>query len=354
LRLEGPGTPIRAAATDVTATTALDPRLREEIDVPPFVAYAARSGFVSSAVNWRRTIAASVVMMLVTGAAFAAAYWYVRPPADGSLVVQSSVAGVQVLVDGRPRGTTPLKLELSAGRHLIEMRGFGSSRTLPVEITAGVQTTQNVKWPSGRQSGTLKLTSTPPGARVRVDGEMRGVTPVELEGVGAGSHAIVLESDSGVVKRTVNVEPGETTAVEASIFSGWLTVFAPFRVSVFEDGALLGTSEDGKLLLPCGTHTLDLVNNKFGVRETRVVEISPGGTTPLSFEAPRGAIDVEAPDGTEVWVDGELKGTVPTAPIQVPVGTHTVVLRPPQLAGRSVPVEVVAKRPTRVTLFEPR
>ena len=77
--------------------------------------------------------------------------------------MQSSVAGVEVLVDGRGRGNTPLRVDLTPGRHVIEMRGFGTTRTLAVEITAGVQTTQNVKWPAGRQSGTLKVTTAPRG-----------------------------------------------------------------------------------------------------------------------------------------------------------------------------------------------
>jgi hypothetical protein len=69
----------------------------------------------------------------------------------------------------------------------------------------------------------------------------------------------------------------------------------------------------------------------------------------LSFQAPNGLVEVDAPAGTEVWVDGELKGTLPTGPIPVPVGTHEVLLRHPEVNGRPQTVQVVANRSTRVS-----
>jgi hypothetical protein len=341
-------------ATDLAPAKKTEVPESEYRDVSPVVAHAAWAAEVAaSGGSWRRVMLALVAMVLLAGVAFAA-YWYVRPSAEGSLVVQSSVEGIDVLVDGRSRGMTPLKVQLSAGRHVIEMHGFGVIKTLPVEIAAGVQTTQNVKWPAGGQGGRLKVTSTPPGARVRVDGEMRGVTPVEIEAVPVGAHTIVLASDSGVVKKAVKVVEGETAEVDAAIFSGWLTVIAPFRVSMFEDGALLGTSEDGnKVLLSCGTHTLEIVNKGLNVKEVRTVEITPGGTTNLSIVAPRSSIDVEAPDGTEVWVDDVMKGHAPLGPIDVPVGTHDVLLRNAQLS-RKIAIAVVAGTPTKVSPFTPR
>ena len=308
--------------------------------------------FVSSSINWRRTIAASVVMMLVTGAAFATAYWFIRPPADGTLMVQASVDGVEVLVDGRARGSAPLRLELTAGRHVIEMRGHGSTRTIPVEITAGVQTTQNVKWPSGKASGFVKVTSTPPGARVMVDGEMRGMTPVVIESIAAGTHNLVLESDSGTVKKSIKVAAGETTEVDVPIFSGWLKVFAEFSVRIFEDGTLLGSNDDeGKILLACGSHTLQIVNTTLGVRVERVVEVTPGGTTAISLETPMATLSVDAPDGTQIIVDGDLKGVTPMAPFPVKVGTRSVLMRPTEsnLNPRTIPVQVTATKPARAS-----
>jgi hypothetical protein len=286
--------------------------------------------------------------MLVAGAALAA-YWLTQSAPTGVLVVQASVNGIEVLVDGHARGHAPLQVDLPAGRHTIEMRGLGTTKSFPVEIVAGVSTTQSVKWPApGQATGSLHVTSTPPGARVIVDGETRGMTPVVIEDLSAGVHTVMLESEAGSVKRTVKLEAGTTASVDASIFAGWLQVFAPFKVTVFAKGRPLGSDEDGKLMLPSGTHQLELVNESLGFRLKRAVDITPGGTTPLSIEAPRGSVDVDAPEGTEVWIDGELRGVTPLAPVGVTVGTREIVLRHPQHGQRRRVQQVGTGGPTHV------
>ena len=251
-------------------------------------------------------------------------------------------------------GVRRSEIGLPAGRRLIEMRGLGSSKTLPVEVAAGVTTTQNVKWPAAvRPTGALSVTSTPSGARVIVDGEARGMAPVVIEGIAVGAHTVTLESEAGSVKRSVKVEAGATTSVDASIFAGWLQIFAPFKVTVYSRGRVLGTDEDGKLMLPSGSHQLEFVSESLGVRQKRTVEITPGGTTPVSVEAPRGSVSVEAPDGTEVWIDAELRATLPTGAISVIVGTREIVLRHPQLGQRRRVLQVGAGGPARVSFFTP-
>jgi hypothetical protein len=343
-----PATPVEApVAPRFGSTLFADEGNVAETRTPP-TAPPARTAAEPSGRAWRRTLAASVAAMLVAGAALAA-YWLTQSAPTGVLVVQASVNGIEVLVDGHARGHAPLQVDLPAGRHTIEMRGLGTTKSFPVEIVAGVSTTQSVKWPApGQATGSLHVTSTPPGARVIVDGETRGMTPVVIEDLSAGVHTVMLESEAGSVKRTVKLEAGTTASVDASIFAGWLQVFAPFKVTVFAKGRPLGSDEDGKLMLPSGTHQLELVNESLGFRLKRAVDITPGGTTPLSIEAPRGSVDVDAPEGTEVWIDGELRGVTPLAPVGVTVGTREIVLRHPQHGQRRRVQQVGTGGPTHV------
>jgi hypothetical protein len=138
---------------------------------------------------------------------------------------------------------------------------------------------------------------------------------------------VTVQGDSGTVRRTAAVRAGEVAEIDVSIFSGWLQVFAPFRVDVRVAGRRVGTSEDGKLLLPSGSHLVELADSTFGVAQRHRVEITPGGTTTLSMDAPLGTIEVDAPAGTQVYVDKELVGTTPLGtPLRVTVGTREVVL----------------------------
>lgn len=310
--------------------------------------------FDARKINWKRTLAASLLLMLLESVGFAAVYWFTQPTDIGYLNVRSSVDGLDVRIDGKASGKTPLAVELPAGRHTIEMSGFGLSKVLPVEIASGVQTTQMVNWPRGQKVGTLQVSSTPKGARVIIDGEMRGVAPVTIEGLAAGGHTLVLESEAGRVRQGVRVVANEATEVSVGIFAGWLSVFAPVQVRVFEDGKLLGTSEDGKMLLPPGEHRIELVNVALGVSELRTVEVTPGNTTTLSLNAPDGSIVIDAPDGTEVWIDGQPRGTSPMAPLNAAVGTREVIMRHPQIGGqRRIMVQVGVKAPARAEYFKP-
>ena len=135
---------------------------------------------------------------------------------------------------------------------------------------------------------------------------------------------------------------------------GLADVYAPVEVRVFESGKLLGTSLDGKLLISAGPHEVELVNKRLGYRETRKVEIEPGKDTALSVQAPNGTVVIEAPDGTEVLVDGQPAGMMPIEKLTAPIGTRNIVLKHPALGTRRVTVTVGVDVPARVSLMAPQ
>jgi hypothetical protein len=81
-----------------------------------------------------------------------------------------------VRLDGKDVGRTPLFLSVSAGRHEVELtRQRYQTRTLPVMVPGRVDVTLL------RPTAKLHVTSSPSGAEVRIDGEPRGRTPVDVE-----------------------------------------------------------------------------------------------------------------------------------------------------------------------------
>jgi hypothetical protein len=132
----------------------------------------------------------------------------------GELTVQSRPSSARVIVDGEDQGITPTSVKLQPGAHVLEIRvGNSSSRVLPVTIQAGVQTAQYIELESVPLTGGLDLRSEPSGAKVTVDGQKRGATPVRLNDLPPGDHQLSFESSSGSVKQTVHIEAGITTQV---------------------------------------------------------------------------------------------------------------------------------------------
>ncbi len=130
---------------------------------------------------------------------------------DGELVVQSRPVAARVSIDGEERGVTPITLTLPAGAHVLEVQsGRSEPRVIPLTIAAGVQTAQYIELQNVAMTGGLDVRSDPPGARVTIDGQPRGTTPVTVRDLAPGDHQVVLEAGGRKVTQAVRVDAGIT------------------------------------------------------------------------------------------------------------------------------------------------
>jgi PEGA domain len=192
-------------------------------------------------------------------------------------------------------------------------------------------------------AGSVRVTTTPAGARVTVDGKPHGVTPVTVDDLSPGNHEVTLESNAGTVRRTVTVAANQTAQLEESIFSGWLAVYAPFEIVISEANRVLRPDERGQVLLPPGLHDLRVSNRTLGYEGTWNVEIKPGATTNLRVTPGPSKLTVTSPEPAEVWVDGTKVGDTPLNGSPVPLGTHDVLVKRAGGAERRYTITVGVK-----------
>lgn len=288
----------------------------------------------------------------------ARAYW--RPAAVvaemGVLVVESRPAGVEVFVDGLARGVTPARLSLAAGAHILELRGRGVPRVIPLRIGAGSQLSQYIELPDAPAFGQLQVSSIPSGARVIVDGEPRGTAPLTIADLPAGQHKVIVQGDGGTIEQVVSVEPGITASLVAPLApaagpaSGWIALTAPVEMHVYEEGRLLGTTRSERIMVPAGRHQLEIVSDALGFRLTHVVQVPPGKVAPLAVELPRAPLFINALPWAEVWIDNERVGETPLGNVQVPLGPHEIVFRHPELGEKRHAITVTLGAPARVSV----
>ena len=191
-------------------------------------------------------------------------------------------------------------------------------------------------------TGKLHVTSAP-SARVIVDGKPRGVTPVLVENLSAGSHAVVLQSSEGTVEESVKIAAGDTQELAESIYSGWLTLYSPFDVVISERGRAIALDERHQAMLAPGEHDLQIANRALGYEETRHVAIKPGAAATLSIAPPKSTLTVKTNAPSQVWLDGKLLGDAPLDAVPVDLGTHTVVVKRAAGGERQLPVTVTVK-----------
>jgi hypothetical protein len=277
----------------------------------------------------------------------------------GTAVFKSSPDGATIIIDGVARGTTPLKLALSAGQHTFTMTSGEMSRSLPLAVEAGSVFSQYVEFAAQPQpaGGRLEVGSDPAGAEVRIDGTLRGVAPLAIADIPVGPHKVTVSRAGIEVNRTVSVTPGSTAAVVISTggapvasaaAAGWLTIDAPFEMEVYEGNQLVGTTRSDRIMLPVGSHDLDLTNSSLEFSGRRTVKITPGKTASVNVSSPSGKLSVNAVPWAEVSIDGRPAGTTPLGNLTVPIGSHEVLWHHPQLGERRQTVTVKAQSPTRV------
>jgi hypothetical protein len=130
---------------------------------------------------------------------------------EGELVVQSRPVAARVSIDGEERGVTPLTLSLPSGAHVLEVQsGKSEPRVIPLAIRAGVQTAQYIELQNVAMTGSLDIRSDPSGARVTIDGQARGTTPVTVRDLAPGEHQVVIDARGRKVTQTVRVDAGLT------------------------------------------------------------------------------------------------------------------------------------------------
>jgi hypothetical protein len=311
--------------------------------------------------RWVRLAAAAVALIaLASGGVWAGRRYFVTRAATipvGTLAIDSNPVGAQVTVDGEARGVTPITLTLKTGPHVVELRGNGDPRSIPVTITEGLQVSQYIELPKETVVvGQLQVSTDPIGAQVTVDGIPRGKSPITIAELTPGVHNVVLENESGSVKQDVTIESGATSSLVVPLaaprgaVSGWISVTAPITMQLYEGGRLLGTTDLDRIMVAAGKHEIEIVNQPVAYRGIRTVQVAAGKVTPISVDLPQQKIALNAVPWAEVFIDGQRIGETPLGDVSISAGPHEIMFRHPQLGEQRHAITVTTAAPARLSV----
>jgi hypothetical protein len=236
--------------------------------------------------------AAIALTVVAIGEAIAITRLIMRPPTvvltDSSIVVESPQPGDTVMVDGKPVGSTPVKVRVNPRTQAIRL--IAAAPPTPVVDPAAVA----AKAESDRTSAALDLAA----SRQR---------------------------------------------------TGGLQIKSPINLTVLEGDRVLGSTADGPVVASAGSHQLDFVNTGLGFRMRQNITIKAGVIAPLTITPVTGRLSINAQPWAQVLIDDNPVGETPLANIQVPIGEHQITFRHPQLGERREKVTVRADAPARVS-----
>ncbi len=262
----------------------------------------------------------------------------------GSIRVSSSPSGSAIYLNGNYRGVAPLTIQsLSPGTYSLEADHSGyQSDYATVTVKAGQQSNVQFTLTPIEQYGAIKVTSSPSGAYVYMDGTYKGKTPLTLTSVSAAKHNIELDLANYYDWRSsVTVSPGVTSYVNAQLSAvpsettgGIDVVSYPAGADVFLDDKYQGKTPSAGVYtisnVPVGSHTVRVALSGYQDYTTGVV-VSGATTSHVSAAlqpgqaSTTGSIAVtSSPSGAEVYIDNAYKGITPLTVDGVAAGTHAV------------------------------
>jgi archaellum component FlaG (FlaF/FlaG flagellin family) len=350
-----------------TSVVAVEPHSRVPAEQKPERASdTAAKPAAPTRFGWRNvTLALLALVVLIQGGLMA--FWMttgalaVTAPNTGSVTVTSQPSGLPVTIDGAARGASPLTLELTPGSHRIDVGAGPELRSQDLNVTRGGNASVHVELmpPVAPRAitgtGGLQVATDPAGARVFVDGEPRGISPVTVAELKVGEHLVTVRGAKGdAVNRTVSVQEATVASLIISMntggayASGWLAISSRVPLQIWEKDTLVGTTDMPRILLPAGAHELELVNSALGFREARSVQVTAGQATTIALKLPMGTISINALPWAEVWIDGQRAGETPIGNLSIAIGSHDILFRHPELGEQKKTVAVGVGAPLRV------
>ncbi len=177
---------------------------------------------------------------------------------SATLDVTSIPEKASVTVNGIYRGVTPIKVDkIQEGQSVLEVVADGyAPYKEQLQLAAGEIFA--VHAPLLALPSKLSIVSIPDGARVYVENQFKGETPLELDKISAGSYRIRVEKDGfELMARTIDVANNETVTEEFRMTTnvGSLRIVtSPADVSIFIAGKLVGKTI-------AGTNATDQISN---------------------------------------------------------------------------------------------
>jgi hypothetical protein len=247
-----------------------------------------------------------------------------------SLSVESSPTGARVTVDGLSKGNAPCTTEMQPGEHTVEIAMDGYQ---PVRQTVRLvaNRSETVRVDLKELTSEIQVVSTPPKAKVYVDDQLKGETPLTLPELAPGTYRVRVQIPGyEPMRRDVTLGRGQKVTEEFGLLStaGTLEVSTvPAGVRVAIDGREAGTTvartNDAETasellrieMLQAGKHQVELARHGYAPRSFSVtIEAGKTATVQGLRMERRFTPDYEVRTVSEVYrgvlVEKDVRGSI--------------------------------------------
>ncbi|MCL1888844.1 MAG: PEGA domain-containing protein, partial [Kiritimatiellaeota bacterium] len=229
------------------------------------------------------------------------------------VLLHSDPMGAEVSSENISLGVTPtlVKVVAPSVRTLqFSLAGF-QSKTIQLEVANQTPVMKTVSLLS--DTGTLELTTTPPGARILVDGVDRGATPKTLTRLDSEVTLEVLLDGYLPVTHKIRINAGDTQALDLPLQPEPATLSVasiPNAARVYLNDAFQGEAPIDIKNLPPGQYRVRAEREGCDP-DARTVELGNGQKRSIEFRlaSNRGRLEITTqPAGVDIFIDGQKMG----------------------------------------------
>lgn len=258
--------------------------------------------------------------------AVSSTFFYVGRPNTGTLKVSTYPLGASIYIDGTYFGKAPLEVQIEEGTHVVSAyKPDYRMDTMKVNVYSGKTTTVSLKLIPDRKTYSLALSTVPAGARVYLDGDYVGDSPITLS-VSKGTHSLKIEKEGyRTYNETIQIIGNTSKRIVLSelVRKYNLTVkSSPSRASLYIDGAYVGQTPM-TISLESGKHSILLCAEGYEDYEDTIYLYS-NKTVSVALVARNAYLTVRSdPKDASVYIDGIYAGQTPLS-LTLLSGEHNV------------------------------
>ncbi len=269
----------------------------------------------------------------------------VKAVPKGSMLVDADVADAKVFVNGKEQAdTTPTLVDnLDEGDYIVVVKKPPATDwKQTVHITGGkrekVYAELKATMGSANKGGNVRVLASIPNADIYLDGTLKGIAPVDLNGIPAGQHIIECKAKGYVdQQKTVTVNEGSADIIKFDMVAvgqaaqptmGKIKVVSPIPdAKVVIDGATVGTAPVDKDV-PAGEHFVIVTQTGYTKFEQKIsVEAGQTITVSATLKAVGSVRFLSTPDGADIFLDDVPIGKTPLLKEEIDVGEHIIKLK---------------------------
>ncbi len=251
----------------------------------------------------------------------------------GIVVVRSIPEGAGVYFDGLDVGTTPVQIpKAGTGKHLLRIEKtlyHDYLEEISVQPDGIIQALAELD----AAFGSLTIVSTPAGAVVSLNGQIKGRTPLTISELASGEYEITITKDlyHSYTERFIVTDGSDNTRDITLLpaFGQLIIETNPVGATIYLDGQIKGQTPKSFNELPSGNYALRIEKNLYQPVETTIL-IEDGKTNKQDYilEPRFGTLNITGtPVGAKVIINGNDAGALPLKSYKVSAGLVEITVK---------------------------